>query len=110
MLESLNTQGSKGTNASWQRSVIELLKQISIGVGGTVPGGNLTPNVQRTSSSGSIAAGTKSVSFFNDGAVNGTVKGVVLKPTQIITFESDQGISAISYDATGTEFLITTLS
>lgn len=107
MLENLNTQGSKGTNAQYQRAVIELLKGIlsaSGGGGGTY----LTAGLARVTTSGSTVAGTKSVTFFNSGGANGTVAGTTLEPNEIVTFESDQGYNAIAYNATGTEFLIST--
>lgn len=75
---------------------------------------NRTPTlVRKTDATGSpIAAGMRRVCFFNAGGSNGTVLGEVIKPGESIPFESGDlrdGLTAISYDGTGTELVITTV-
>lgn len=72
-----------------------------------------TPALIRVTVSGTVAAGAHMVSIANMGAVNGTVLGTVLKPSEIIDFEPSNinaTLTAIAYDATGTEFLISSLT
>lgn len=75
---------------------------------------NRTPTlVRKTDDTGSpVAAGMRRVCFFNAGNANGTVLGEVIKPGETIPFESGDlrdGLTAISYDGTGTELVITTV-
>lgn len=67
-----------------------------------------TPTFLRVSTSGTISSGKESISINNVGTANGTVLGVTLKPDEGISFEAPQNciLSSVSYDATGTEFLI----
>ena len=66
-----------------------------------------------TDASGSpITGGKRRVAFFNAGDSNCTVLGSILKPGEAIDFESGDlrdGLDDISYDATGSELLITTV-
>jgi hypothetical protein len=106
----LNTSGDKKNNFTWQFAVLELLGQIAGGTGG--PGTTKTPGISRASAPGALVAGFKSVSFFNAGAIAGTVQGVSLKPGEQITYSVINPVDVltfIAYDATGTDFLITTL-
>jgi hypothetical protein len=68
-----------------------------------------TASMLRSTTSGAIAAGAKSVSFVNTGSANATVAGAVLKPTEAVRFttEGSDTLAAIAYNATGTELLIT---
>lgn len=71
-----------------------------------------TPSFARATASGSVAVGALSVSVSNVGASNGTLTGAVLKPGETITFGSSDRkatLTAVAYDATGTEFIIVTL-
>ena len=71
-----------------------------------------TPTFLRTSTSGTISSGKESISINNVGIANGTVLGVTLKPDEGVSFEAPQNciLSSVSYDATGTEFLINHIS
>ena len=67
-----------------------------------------------TASTSSVAAGARSVSFFNAGGIDITsVAGAVLKPGESVTFTAggeDDTLSAIAYTATGaTDLLISTI-
>lgn len=71
-----------------------------------------TPTIIRVTSSGIITAGNKSVSIYNSGVANGIVLGVTIKPGESYTWSTNlnnETLGAISYNATGTEFVITTL-
>ena len=103
--------GNKGSNYPWQKAVLKLLGAIATGSGGAPV--VRTPSMVRASAAGSIAAGKKSVSFFNGGAVNATVLGVALKPGEEVNFSvlaPSDTLTAFPYDGTGTDLLITTLS
>lgn len=67
-----------------------------------------TPSLSRSSASGAVASGAKSVVFANAGATNATVAGAALKPGERVTFSTEGAdvLGAISYDATGTELAI----
>lgn len=68
----------------------------------------------RSSTSSSVAAGKRSVAIFNAGNANGTVTAALtdLLPGESISFSAGDlrdTLTAIDYDATGTDFLITTV-
>jgi hypothetical protein len=70
-----------------------------------------TPGFFRTSVAGTVAAGTRSVSVYNAGLVNGLWLGSVIKPGEQFSFEAGaQGdtLGAFAYDGTGTDLVITT--
>lgn len=72
-----------------------------------------TPVMLWTTAAGTVAAGAHAVSVANMGNANGTLLGAVLKPSEIIDFKPSNinaTLAAIAYDATGTEFLITSLT
>lgn len=71
-----------------------------------------TPTIIRPTASGTVAAGANSVSIANVGAADGTVAGVTLKTGETINFDAGQSntLTSIAYDATGTTFLIITIS
>jgi hypothetical protein len=74
-------------------------------------GTTVTPGLIRPTTSGTIAAGKNSASFYNAGAVSGTLLGVTLAVGETVSFSAPGGyvLDAIAYDATGTTFLIGTL-
>lgn len=92
----------------------ELLVKInSSSAGAFAPSGVVkTPTINRPSTSGTIAAGANSVSIANVGAADGTVAGVTLKAGETINFDAGESntLTSIAYDATGTTFLIITIS
>jgi len=117
--ESGNTRdsGNKGNNYPWQRAVLILLEKIVAGGGGggggCCPQTIRTPAMLRVSIAGVVIAGKRSASFFNAGATNAIVLGAALKPGEMITFSAESTLdvlTAIAYDATGTDLLITTLT
>jgi hypothetical protein len=74
---------------------------------------NRTPTMIRTTTSGTIIAGKRSVSFRNAGTINATVLGASLLPGETVNFDAGSlkdTLAAIGYDANGTDLLITTLT
>lgn len=87
-----------------------LLKQICIDLNGSSVQKN--PTILRPTTSGTIAAGTNAVSIANVGAADGTVATITLKAGETINFDAGESntLTSIAYDATGTTFLIITIS
>jgi hypothetical protein len=76
---------------------------------------NRTPNFIRTVTSGVVPGIPYSFSVFNSGAANGIILGQVIKPGEILNFSAGGSYhkfasGSITYDATGTEMLITYIS
>lgn len=75
-----------------------------------------TPNFLRpTGVSGTIAAGTFSMSFASVGTANATVGGMILKPGETINFDAgalNNTLGAVAYSTTtaGAELIIITLT
>lgn len=70
------------------------------------------PTFSRSTTSGSVAVGAIHVSITNVGAANGIVLGAALKAKETVHFtatDRQAWLQAIPFDATGTEFAITTL-
>ena len=96
-------QGNKGNNFPFQLRMLQLLAAIA---GNTVP----TPPVQRTPSftrtklAGTVAAGSRSVSFFNSGTDDVLVDGNLLYQGEVVSFEagSNDTLTAITYDGSHT--------
>lgn len=71
---------------------------------------NIVPNFVRVTDSGAIAVITYSFSVYNSGVANGLLLGGTIKPGETLNF--DAGVfnqylaNVITYDATGTEFII----
>lgn len=108
-----NTQGDKKSNFGYQLAVLELLGQLVAGGGGCCPQTIRQPNMFRSATTGTVTAGKRSASFFNAGATNTTVLGAILKPGEMVTFSAESTLdvlTAISYDGTGSDLLITTLT
>jgi hypothetical protein len=112
----LNTQGDKKNNWTWQNAVLQLLGQIAAGGGGgggCCPQTIRTPAMLRAAGPGTVIAGKRSASFFNAGAINVTILGAALKPGEMITFSAESTLDVlteITYDGTGSDLLITTLT
>ena len=77
----------------------------------------ITPALLRPTTSGSVAAGARSVSIANVGAESGTVLGIELAAGETVTFDAgslNNTLAAVTYDPTtpgaGTTFLIATLT
>jgi hypothetical protein len=89
-------------------------------LGGTgTPGGptTITPNpvlptFLRTGAAGSNSDILKGFSVYNTGEANGVFLGEVLKPGEALNYDSGVDtfpVSTFTWDATGTEFIITTI-
>ena len=69
-----------------------------------------TPTLLRTSLASSVAAGARSVSFFNSGSTDTpTIDGIVLKQGETVSFNAggeDDTLAAIDYSGAGGELLI----
>lgn len=107
-LGNTKSNGNKGNNYPFQKANLKFLEKIS--QGSAAPGVQKIPGLIRSSSTGSIPAGTFSATFYNGGATNATVLGAALKPGEQVTFGDPDGIGVINYDATGTDLLIATTS
>ena len=103
--------GNDGINFPYQRSVLKLLGDI-VSNSIDIPSKTRTPVFIRTSAVGSIAIEITSVSFSNVGAADAEVLGTVLKPTETINFNADEGINnkfaanSFTWDAVGSELII----
>jgi hypothetical protein len=66
------------------------------------------PSFISVNGSGSIAVGARSVSIFNIGSSSGSVLGTPLPKKTLVEFDAAEQntLTAITYDATGTTFLI----
>lgn len=83
----------------------DIANTIGAGVGGLT---TYTPSMSSDSGAGTVAAGAISFSIANVGVAIGTVDGDDLPVGGVTSFSAPQGgdLDAISYDATGTDFLI----
>jgi hypothetical protein len=109
----LKDYGNKGNNFPWQYKMLQGLDALLSAFfnGGT---SYLAPkqrgtSISRPTTASSTSAGLYSLSIANVGAANGTVQGVTLKPGETISFDPgplNNTLQAVSYNATGTEFLI----
>jgi hypothetical protein len=71
-----------------------------------------TPAMFRTSASGTVTAGKRSVSIRNAGSANGVVLGANLLPGETVNFDAaslKDTLGAIAYNGTGTDLLIITI-
>ena len=100
-----------GINFPYQRSVLKLLGDI-VSNSIDIPSKTRTPAFIRSTTSGSIALEITSASFSNVGSADAEVLGTVLKPTETINFNADEGINnkfaagSFTWDATGSELII----
>jgi hypothetical protein len=73
-----------------------------------------TPNLIRTTSSGTVPGTPYSVSIANAGSAEAVVMGVALKANEILNFDAGGrdtlASGSITYDATGTELIIIYIS
>lgn len=74
-----------------------------------------TPSAIRVTNSGTVPGTPYSVSIANVGAADGVALGVALKKGETITFDAGDinntlASSSVTYNATGTEFLIIYIS
>jgi hypothetical protein len=114
----LKDSGNQGNNFPYQLKSLQGLQQIIDALGG---GGDLavllnpqprTHNIKRDTLPGTIVK-PYSFSIANVGAANGDVEGEILSPGEVINFDAgalNNLFDNVTYDATGTEFLITWVS
>ena len=83
---------------------------VSVVIASDQTGAIRTPGIERVTNAANVAAGAYSVSFANvHASANSTVKTVILKPGETITFDAgavNNTLGAIAYVATGSELLI----
>lgn len=104
----LKDYGNKGNNFPWQLKVLEGLQKIYDFLVGNSVAAARTPVILSDIGSGGISV-TYGFSIANVGAASGTVNGVTLPAGASVNFAPDKNnyLNGISYDATGTTFLIT---
>jgi hypothetical protein len=110
--------GNKGNNFPWQLKMLQGLQGIidNLNTGACCPPQARTTNFLRPTgaSSGTIAAGTFSMSFASVGTGNATVGGITLKPGETINFDAgalNNTLGAVVYSTTPTgELIIITLT
>ena len=107
----LKTDGQKGNNFPWQLQMLKGLQGIIdvLNHGVCCPPQLRRPVVGYETTPGSIPDDTYGFSITNVGAAAGTVDGSPLAAGLTINFDPrvNNTIVGISYDATGTTFLIT---
>jgi hypothetical protein len=112
----LKDYGNKGNNFPWQLKMLRGLDALLTAFSGSgtsylAPQSRIT-QIARVSDTGSYT-GMYSISIANVGAANGTVKGATLKPGETVNFDAgalNNVLDTIDYVATGTEFLIITVT
>jgi hypothetical protein len=93
-----------------------MANSISVALASNQTGVARTPNFLRPSgSSGTVAAGTFSMSFASVGTANATVGGITLKPGEALNFDAgaiNNTLGAVAYSTTtaGAELIIITLT
>jgi hypothetical protein len=113
----LKDTGNQGNNMPWQWKMLQGLQSI-IGNNTTnfqdllnlLQPQSRSANIIRTTTSGSTPTNTYSLTITNVGASGGLVEGEVLPPNISVSFEAgvlNNVLNPVSYDATGTIFLIT---
>ena len=113
----LKDTGNQGNNFPWQYKVLLGLDKIFQAISGGGSTSYLAPqvrnaNIVRTSGSATLT-NIYSISIANVGGANGTVNGTVIGSNETISLDAgslNNIIDSISYNATGTEFLIVYLS
>jgi hypothetical protein len=104
----LKDYGNKGNNFPWQLKVLEGIQRIyDYLIGSSVPQ-QRTPVIISDTGSGGISI-TYGFSIANVGGAAGLVNGVTLPAGATVNFAPDNNnyLNGITYDATGTTFLIT---
>ena len=107
----LQDYGNKGNNFPWQLKMLNGLQGIINAIFAIAPP---TPQVRaphayNDTSSGTVPGSNYGISIANVGTADGNVDGAVLKPGYTVSFSptSIDTLDSLSYDATGTKFLIT---
>jgi hypothetical protein len=104
----LKDYGNKGNNFPWQLKVLEGLQKIYDFLVGSSLVTARTPVIVSDTGTGSVPV-SYGFSIANVGGAAGLVDGITLPAGATVNFAPDKNntLSAISYDATGTTFLIT---
>ena len=98
-------QGNQGKNYPYQLRSLQLLAAIAAALNAAATPVQRTPSFLRTKLAGTVAAGTRSVSFYNSGTDDVLVDGNHLGQGEMISFEAGgekDTLAAISYDAAHT--------
>lgn len=107
----LKTDGLKGNNFPWQLKMLQGLQGIinALTAGTCCPPEIRIPKIVSVTGVGTVPANTYSFSIANVGAAAGTVDGVSVPAGVTINYDPglNNTIQGISFDATGTTFLIT---
>ena len=104
-------QGNKGSNYDFELRVLKGIQAVMDSLSGSSTGQARTPGIKRVTDAGSIGFLVYDFSVSNVGAANGTLLGSTLKPGETVNFDGGAinnyyPAGTITYDATGTEFLI----
>jgi hypothetical protein len=96
----------------WLGGIWDLLGVIRDLLTNRLPNTQLSPSFITAISSGTIAAGYRSISFVNAGTNPGLLLGTSFPPGAVISYAAPGGqtLAAFAYDATGTTFLIAALN
>ena len=106
----LKDYGNKGNNFPFQLKVLEGIQAVFNALTGVTLGQQRKAFYISDTGAGSIPVDVYSFSIANVGAASGTVSGQVLPAGATINFDAgvlNHTFTSISYDATGTTFLIT---
>ena len=108
----LKDYGNKGNNFPWQLKMLEGLQAIYNALTGAATGAVRYPVIITEVGPGAIPNNTYSFTISNVGSASGTVDGQVLPAGTSISFnaELNNTLSSLSYDASGTTFLVTWIS
>lgn len=109
----LKDYGNKGNNFPFQLKVLEGIQAVFNALTGTTNGQQRTPQILYDLGPSAIPSGFYSFSIANVGAAAGTVDGQILPAGTTINYDAgalNNTLNGISYDATGTAFLITWVS
>lgn len=122
----LKDSGNQGNNFPWQLKVLQGLQQvldandacckntndILSSIGKILEGAERKPNISSSTTTGTVAAGAFSISVANVGSAAGTLGGVSIPAGTTINWsaEFNNYLAAIGFDATGTTFIITTIT
>jgi hypothetical protein len=105
----LKNSGLQGNNWPWQYKMLAGLQAIVNAFTGVTPGAVRTPNILTEVGPGNTPTGAYSFSIANVGSATGNVNGQPLPAGSTINYnaELNNTLTGLSYDATGTIFLIT---
>ena len=105
------SEGNKGSDLSYRGKVLKGLQSIADSLSKDSTSQARTPGILRATGAGSITVLVYDFSVSNVGAANGTLLGQTLKPGETVNFDGGAinnyyPAGTVTYDATGTEFLI----